>query len=332
MLSKLFIFCLILAIFNANRVFSGPVEGSLVRNGDINFYLWTNSNPIEGQHLVPTVESIENSNFIVGGPVKVVTHGFMTGCDTTIIVSMKDHVDEYLTMGDDVNVICVDWQPLAYHWSFAAFYPTAVENTKIVGQTSAQFLDFLLSEGFTTEDLLFMHGHSLGAHVAGLTGFYMTQGKLEEIFALDPAGPLIEQFHTDERLDPSDARYVQVVHTDGGRLIDLEFGSLVPMGHVDHYPNGGNDQPYCHQLLPIISCDHFVAAGYANEAIRIGPNPEVGFLACPCFDWVPDTPIPDSCKTCQDEDKVLMGPFINKEARHGIYYLETNNNPPYAQG
>ena len=47
------------------------------------------------------------------------------------------------------------------------------------------------------------------------------------------------------RLDPSDADFVDVIHTDGGGIKNLGFGASQEMGHVDFYPNGGERQPGC---------------------------------------------------------------------------------------
>jgi hypothetical protein len=37
---------------------------------------------------------------------------------------------------------------------------------------------------------------------------------------LDPAGPLFDSYSEDVRLDPSDAKFVDVIHTDAVPLID----------------------------------------------------------------------------------------------------------------
>lgn len=42
-------------------------------------------------------------------------------------------------------------------------------------------------------------------------------------------------------LDPSDAEFVDVIHTNGGGLLAFDE----PLGHVDFYPNGGQKQPGC---------------------------------------------------------------------------------------
>lgn len=85
-------------------------------------------------------------------------------------------------------------------------------------------------------------GHSLGAHVAGNTGSSVKSGKLGRVTGLDPALP---GFHllatTSGRLDPSDADFVDVIHSCGGIL-----GWLQPLGDADFYPNGGVAvQPGC---------------------------------------------------------------------------------------
>lgn len=60
------------------------------------------------------------------------------------------------------------------------------------------------------------------------------------ITGLDPASPGFYQCNGDH-LDPSDAGFVLVVHTDGG-----VYGALEPTGTVDFYPNGGSrPQPGC---------------------------------------------------------------------------------------
>jgi pancreatic triacylglycerol lipase len=54
-------------------------------------------------------------------------------------------------------------------------------------------------------------GHSLGAHTAGYAGDRVAG--VARITGLDPAEPYFENFHTSVRLDPSDADFVDVIHT-----------------------------------------------------------------------------------------------------------------------
>lgn len=91
-------------------------------------------------------------------------------------------------------------------------------------------------------------GHSLGAHIAGNVGKYFN-GLIGRITALDPAGPLFFKASSDA-CSPSDAKFVDVIHTDGGVL-----GEMTPRGHVDFYPNRGlPPQPGCQMLDLFTAC------------------------------------------------------------------------------
>lgn len=58
---------------------------------------------------------------------------------------------------------------------------------------------------------------------------------------LDPAFPLYMFNGPSARLSASDAKFVDVIHTDGGIL-----GYPWPLGHADFFPNGGTAlQPGC---------------------------------------------------------------------------------------
>lgn len=58
---------------------------------------------------------------------------------------------------------------------------------------------------------------------------------------LDPAFPLYVFSSPSTRLSATDAKFVDVIHTDGGVL-----GFPWPLGHADFFPNGGIPlQPGC---------------------------------------------------------------------------------------
>ena len=57
---------------------------------------------------------------------------------------------------------------------------------------------------------------------------------------MDPVGLLFTNVDSADRLDPTDADYVDVIHTDAGG-----FGVSYNVGHIDFYPNGGSTQPGC---------------------------------------------------------------------------------------
>ena len=60
------------------------------------------------------------------------------------------------------------------------------------------------------------------------------------MIGLDPAGPFFTKVSSAYRLDASDARYVDVIHTNAGVA-----GTNRRVGHIDIYPNGGTIQPGC---------------------------------------------------------------------------------------
>lgn len=136
------------------------------------------------------------------------------------------------------NVILVDWSAMvAVPW-----YSSAVENLPVAARYLARFLRYLVTSGYAAKHIHLI-GFSLGAEVAGFAGKQLQEWgiKLTRITALDPALPLFEGNSSNRRLSPSDARFVDVIHTDGGIL-----GNPTAMGHADFYPNGGRPlQPGC---------------------------------------------------------------------------------------
>lgn len=63
-------------------------------------------------------------------------------------------------------------------------------------------------------------GHSLGAHTAGYAGEKLG-GNIGRITGLDPAEPYFQGMPNHLRLDPTDARLVDVIHTDGKSIFFL---------------------------------------------------------------------------------------------------------------
>ena len=61
---------------------------------------------------------------------------------------------------------------------------------------------------------------------------------------MDPAGPSFQDYSSSARLNSSDAEFVDIIHTHGKGGVKT-FGTRIPLGHVDFYPNGGGVQPGC---------------------------------------------------------------------------------------
>ncbi|KAL1117642.1 hypothetical protein AAG570_003957, partial [Ranatra chinensis] len=185
------------------------------------------------------------------------------------------------------NVIGVDWGLITH----TAFYNVAAEQTEPVGHYVGQFIRFLLDHGVHPGDIHLL-GHSLGAHVAGFAGSSLNGTKVERISGLDPAKPCFHNSPPDLRLDPSDAHFVDCIHTCGGYL-----GLMENVCHADFYPNGGVDtQPGCLEVTMGI-CSHERSFHYYAESILPGH----GFSTFECTE-IPSGNL-DSCY----ESSNLMG-------------------------
>lgn len=69
------------------------------------------------------------------------------------------------------------------------------------------------------------------------------------VLGLDPAKPEFEGSRAKDRLDKTDATFVDVIHTNTAPFLFGGAGYRDQLGHVDFYPNGGEYQPGCEGLL-----------------------------------------------------------------------------------
>ena len=130
-------------------------------------------------------------------------------------------MSEALLDHGDFNVVVVDWGG-----GSGSLYSQSAANTRLVGLEIAHLIESLVANlGARAEDFHVI-GHSLGAHIAGYCGESVSKrglGKLGRISGLDPAEPLFQSMPEFVRLDPGDADFVDVIHTDARSI--LEFGS-----------------------------------------------------------------------------------------------------------
>uniref|UniRef100_A0A8D0HNM0 Lipase H n=1 Tax=Sphenodon punctatus TaxID=8508 RepID=A0A8D0HNM0_SPHPU len=208
----------------------------------VKLMLYTRQNPNCAETLNSTLSEYLN----VSKKIIFIVHGYrFTGSPPGW---MHDLV-QYLLSVDDTNVIVVDWNKGAT----TLIYHNAARNTRKVAEFLKKLVDQMLVNGASL-DSLYMIGISLGAHISGFVG-QMYHGKLGRITGLDPAGPLFNGKPPDERLDPSDAQFVDVIHSDIDGL-----GYREALGDIDFYPNGGTDQPGCTKNIfsgsKYFKCDH----------------------------------------------------------------------------
>ncbi|KAK7074055.1 hypothetical protein SK128_007699 [Halocaridina rubra] len=156
-------------------------------------------------------------------------------------------------------------------------------------------------------------------------------GRLERgnLSGLDPAGLLYHQVGPDERLDRSDADYVDIIHTNGCNSPYDPWLSCYGLdeiiGHADFWPNGGKYQPACkEQFKGDIGCDHMMSYRYFMESVDYGTN-DTFFLARNCTDWQSYKVGNCSCGRYAQ----YMGLYSNIRL-HGRFYLITNSSSPYA--
>ncbi|XP_011537578.1 pancreatic lipase-related protein 3 isoform X1 [Homo sapiens] len=143
---------------------------------------------------------------------------------------------------EDINCINLDWI------NGSREYIHAVNNLRVVGAEVAYFIDVLMKKFEYSPSKVHLIGHSLGAHLAGEAGSRIPG--LGRITGLDPAGPFFHNTPKEVRLDPSDANFVDVIHTNAARILfELGVGTIDACGHLDFYPNGGKHMPGCEDLI-----------------------------------------------------------------------------------
>lgn len=179
--------------------------------------------------MLDNTKSIKQTSFNSKDPTRIIIHGWTGDGTSSVGVNIRN---AYLQKGN-FNVFIVDWGKGSH-----SGYITSRNRVEAVGQTIANFITFLNRETGMTLASVTIVGHSLGAHIAGFVGKKMGgNGRIGAIVGLDPANPLFPLENVKGRLDKSDATYVEVIHTDAGKL-----GYINPIGHNDFYPNGGYNQ------------------------------------------------------------------------------------------
>ncbi|OWF43647.1 inactive pancreatic lipase-related protein 1-like [Mizuhopecten yessoensis] len=297
-----------------------------------NFLLYTRQNTTHAKSLDPyNNATVTGSHFDSAKNTKVIIHGYR---DSGHSHWMQQMVQVFLNT-EDVNVIAVDWSLGADNIN----YIKSAANTRVVGATTAKLLEQLHHTTGLSYSRVHLIGHSLGSHIAGYAG-RRVHG-IGRITGLDPAGPLFENFDAQVRLDPTDASFVDVIHSDSDSLSKLGFGLDKALGHADFYPNGGEKQPGCsqedvnhwfflialqiEQFTDTVACSHMRAIALFTESI---PTSGCSFTAYPCQSKADYDA--GRCHSC-DQGCSEMGYHADKYSAHGKFYLSTTGSPPFCQ-
>ncbi|KAG8435842.1 hypothetical protein GDO86_013696 [Hymenochirus boettgeri] len=297
--------------------------------------LFTPENPNNFQEipaLKPT--DVSTTNFKTSRKTRFVIHGFISNGDDNWLMDMC----KTMLKVEDVNCICVDWRGGSH-----TLYSQAANNIRVVGAQIANFLMFLNTKYGYSMSNVHLIGHSLGAHTAGEAGKRMPG--IARITGLDPAGPFFENTPPEVRLDPSDAKFVDVIHSDTSPLIPkMGYGMGQAVGHVDFYPNGGENMPGCSRNIltrvmdinglwdgsnDLIACNHLKSYKYYTESI-LNPDGFVGFPSSSYEAFTKGTGFP-----CPSNGCPVMGHYADLYASEGlsdhIYFLNTGDVKPFAR-
>ncbi|KAK9701823.1 Lipase [Popillia japonica] len=287
------------------------VAVSRANTPDVKIYLYTPNNLNTPSVLASDGSvSLSSTNFDGSLPIFFLTHGWNNNYQSAMNVNVKAAIQAVT----NANIFIVDWSSITYR-----FYTASYLNVRPVGQIVGDYIYSIMTTYGLPASQFRLIGHSLGAHVSGCIGAQVrarSQLLVSSIVALDPANLLFEIDNIDNRVDPSDASFVQVIHTNA-RL--LGFGSAI--GHADYYPNGGSNQPGC-ELDLLGTCAHSRAYYYYSESIISS-----GFTSYNC-DSLPSY----NNGSCSDNLRSMMGQLYVDTSASGTYYLNTNSESPYSQG
>ncbi|XP_058248886.1 phospholipase A1 member A isoform X2 [Hemibagrus wyckioides] len=255
-------------------------------------------------------------------PTKVIIHGYrVLGRKPSWVSDLA----QALLEKEDANILVVDWLCGASY-----NYNKVVNNCKEVAVQIAILINQLTTSGVNLE-LFHLIGISVGAHVAGFVGTLFS-GKLGRITGLDPAGPMFKNADPFDRLDPSDAMFVEAIHTDSDN-----FGISIPVGHVDFFVNGGLDQTGCVQssfssMYGYVICDHMRALHVYMSAL----NSSCALTGFPCSSY--EDFLAGQCTSCDGPFKNIcpqIGLLKNSGITasplpvHGKVYLLTTSEVPF---
>ncbi|KAL5016127.1 hypothetical protein ScPMuIL_005716 [Solemya velum] len=276
--------------------------------------------------------TITASGFDPQKKTKFVIHGFIDGGQSLWMLRMKDE----LLIHGDYNVILVDWGK-----GSKLPYTQATANTRVVGALTAKLIKQLQTALRLRPEDVHLIGHSLGAHICGYAGERVQS--LGRITGMDPAEPYFQYTDRTVRLDPTDALFVDVIHTNGESMLNLGYGMLQPCGHVDYFPNGGQVQPGCSSgqindldqglyegMKWVVACNHLRSYDYFTESIN-SACPFAGYK-CETYDRMKA----GACVPCSGSSCGYMGMHADRvKPPSGTslvkYYLLTGDARPYCK-
>ncbi|XP_014343729.1 pancreatic triacylglycerol lipase-like [Latimeria chalumnae] len=300
------------------------------------FLLYSKQNPSNYQEITARNPStISGSNFSTNRKTRFIIHGFIDQGEEAWLSDMC----KLFFQVEDVNCICVDWSA-----GSRCPYSQAVHNIRVVGAEMAYIIDILQTNFSYPPSNIHIIGHSLGAHAAAEAG--RRKRGISRITGLDPAEPFFQSTPIEVRLNPTDAVFVDVIHTDAAPIIpNFGFGMMQAVGHIDFYPNGGEYMPGCQknaisQIVDIdgiwegtrdfVACNHLRAYKYYSDSITA----KDGFIGYQCSTY--ESFKSGDCLPCPRGSCPLMGHYADSYrvplgTVNQKFYLNTGDARPFAR-
>ncbi|XP_068245649.1 pancreatic triacylglycerol lipase-like [Palaemon carinicauda] len=296
------------------------------------FCLYTPSEPYCQELSLQNIGDLYTFGLDPRAPVYAMTHGYLETASLKWMVKMREAL---LKVSTNVSVITVDWSTAAH-----PPYTQSVSNIRVSGAVTGYLLHLLVKFYDVPASNIHLIGHSLGAHFMGYAGSFLSMAtgqKVGRITGLDPAGPYFVNTPPEVRLDPSDADFVDVIHTDIPKESweISKLGLPDPVGHLDYYPNGGFKQAGCitsahiraeekkslsHGVFSYIGCNHQRSHTFFTESILS----KCQFLGVPCDSW--EQFIQGSCWTCPNGLCPSMGFHAKPLDQNGETSSNQNDN------
>jgi pancreatic lipase-related protein 2 len=288
------------------------VIDKLCPDPDVTFYLYSKKHQEEPEPVRigadPGVSNLSSTAFNPALPTKIIIHGYNSDMYLNVLVEIKK---QYFVQGENMNIFFVDWASLA----IGPCYPAAVWNTKHVGECTSQLVERIRELGAKNIHLI---GFSLGGQLTNFVANALRPYKVSRITGLDPAGPGFLTAGPENKLDKTDAEFVDVLHTNA-----FVQGTVEESGHVDFYLNGGVIQPGCWAENRFFACNHHRAPIYFAESVTT----QKGFWGWPCPSYTEY--LLGRCPP--KEPQIIMGEHVNKTSS-GVHLVITDSVSPFAVG
>ncbi|XP_035213030.1 pancreatic lipase-related protein 2-like [Stegodyphus dumicola] len=272
-----------------------------------------------------SLEAVLSSSFNVSSWTRIIIPGFLDGeLATTFLQEIKD---VYLASMDD-NIITVNY---AQYPS----YSVAIANARGLGAQIALLIQFIQKTYGYPAEKFHLVGHSLGAQICAYAGERIHN--LGRITGLDPGGPGYENRPDVVILDASDALFVDVIHTNPGRIIIDGLGTVEDVGHVNFWPAGGRPKGCPLTLLrefltgsrnfipDILTCQHRRSVEFM--IFSFGQN-GCFFVGVECLSYESFQKGQCNCGTNGERCR-FMGQFSSPATNKSRYYLQVGIERPY---